>query len=185
MMTNVPTEVSFVFSDPSHLSPPLVLDSDASDADGFLLRLSPSLSALQHALALHLPSFFPSLSPSSSSYHCALTSPFSLSHSGGILHLSTSTFHAHLTPLLSPPLPLRHLLTPFICLPPPPPHHHHKLRLPLPFLFSSFSHTRLRRLVQTHAALHTLMLIGTQGRSAHSLSKDGVRKARRCDRQAS
>lgn len=121
MMTNVPTEVSFVFSDPSHLSPPLVLDSDASDADGFLLRLSPSLSALQHALALHLPSFFPSLSPSSSSYHCALTSPFSLSHSGGILHLSTSTFHAHLTPLLSPPLPLRHLLTPFICLPPPHP----------------------------------------------------------------
>lgn len=151
-----------------------------------------SLLSSMPLLCIYLLSSPPSRPPpsSSSSYHCALTSPFSLSHSGGILHLSTSTFHAHLTPLLSPPLPLRHLLTPFICLLPPhtttttPPNTTSSVS-PFHFFSSSFAHTRLRRLVQTHAALHTLMLIGTQGRSAHSLSKDGVRKARRCDRQAS
>lgn len=162
------------------------------------ISLPHSLLSSMPLLCLYLlsspPSLSPTPSPSPSPCHCALTSPFSLSHSGGILHLSTSTFHAHLTPLLSPPLPFCHLITPFICLLPPPPnhhrrrrrrrrHHHHKLH-PFPFP-PSFSHTCLRRLVQTHAALHTLMLIGAQGRSAHSPSKDGVREVCWCDRQTS
>lgn len=185
MMTNVPTEVSFVFSDPSHLSPParsrlrclgcrrvpppplsLTLCSPACpcSASTFFLPLPLALLLLL-PLRSHLPFF-----------------PLTLRRHPPPLHfyLSRSPHSAPLTSSSSPsPTNTVHLSAA------PPPHHHHKLRLPLPFLFSSFSHTRLRRLVQTHAALHTLMLIGTQGRSAHSLSKDGVRKARRCDRQAS
>lgn len=160
---------------------------NVSDADPFLLYLSPSLPALQHALALHLPSFFPSLSPA---LLLLLLFPlrshlsFSLSHSGSILHLSTSTFHAHLTPLLSPPLPLRHLPTPFILLLPFP--HRHKLHLPFRSFFPLLlSHTLAiavsckLSLTHTHADWHP------RTERTLSLSKDGVWEVCLCHRQAS
>lgn len=134
------------------------------------ISLSHSLLSIMPLLWIYLLSSPPSLllssSSSSSSFHCALTSPF--------------PFHTQAASSTSPLLPLTshrssHLLFLSVtcqhrssfccrsptttssispCLPFPPPR----------------THARSRCLVQTHAALHTLMLTGTQGRSAHTLS---------------
>lgn len=132
------------------------------------ISLPHSLLSIMPLLWIYLLSSPPSLllSSSSSSFHCALTSPFPV--------------HTQAASSTSPLLPLTshcssHLLflsvtcqhrSSFCCRSPTTT----SSISPLPSFSPSRTHARSRCLVQTHAALHTLMLTGTQGRSAHTLS---------------
>lgn len=123
--------------------------------DSVIPQTGSSSVSLPHSiiplLCIYLLSSPPSLLRSSSSSHCAVTSPFPF-------HTQAASSTSPLLPFMLTSLRSSHLLLPlrptlFILLLPFP--HHHKLHLPFRSFFPSFLHTRSRCLVQTHAALHT------------------------------
>lgn len=116
------------------------------------VSLPHSLLSIMPLLCIYLLPSPPSLLRSSSS-HCALTSPLPF-------HTQAASSTSPLLPFTLTSLRSSHLLflsvtyrhrTSSCCRPP----RHHELHLPFRSSFPSFLHTRSRRLVQTHAALHT------------------------------
>lgn len=132
------------------------------------VSLPHSLLSIISLLCIYLLPSPPSLLRSSSSSHCALTSPLPF-------HTQAASSTSPLLPFTLTSLRSSHLLflsvtyrhrSSSCCRPPC----HHELHLPFRSSFPSFLRARSRRLVQTHAALHTLMLIGTKD-GAHTLSR--------------
>lgn len=172
-MTNVPLTVHLGLL--SHLPPPhfVCYDSVMSQMQtrSSSISLPHSLLSSMPLLCIYLLSSPPSLplSSSSSSSHCALTSPFPF-------HTQAASSTSPLLPFTLTSLRSSHLL--FLSVT----YQHHSsfcCRSPtatssispsVPFS-PSFFHTRSLSLSRANSALHTLMLIGTQGRSAHSLSR--------------